>query len=132
MPKNWLVKESAKPNDELVETAGSELLAKLLLQRGIDTPSKVETFLNPDKIKPISPYAYSDMEKAVSRIKKAIEEGQHIVICGDFDADGVTSTAVMHKTLSHLGANFSHYIPDRQTESHGLSSAILLKKISDY
>ncbi|MBQ2871982.1 single-stranded-DNA-specific exonuclease RecJ [bacterium] len=130
MPKNWLIKEHLEPDKALVDSVGSVLLAKLLMQRGISTSQKAKVFLNPSKIEPISPYAYRDMEKAVARIKKAIDEKQHIVICGDFDADGVTSTAVMHKTLEHLGATFSHYIPDRQTESHGLSSAVLLKKIS--
>lgn len=130
MPKKWIIKEYEMPNEELVNAAGSKLLAKLLLQRGVDTPQKAEKFLNPQKIEPVSPYAFKDMEKAVSRIKQAIENKEHILIYGDFDADGVTSTAVMHKTLKHLGAEFSHYIPNRQTESHGLNMGILLTKIS--
>ena len=130
MPKNWITKEYIQPDESLVKTAGSELLAKLLIQRGINTPEKIKTFLNPEEFQPISPYAFKDMDKAVNRIKEAIEKQQHIVICGDFDADGVTSTAVLHKTLKLLGANFSHYIPDRQTESHGLSKNILVKSIA--
>jgi len=130
MAKKWILKEYTTPDTALINAAGSELLAKLLLQRGINTPEKANEFLNPMKIEPISPYAYTDMEKAVHRIKSAIEKNEHIVIYGDFDADGVTSTAVMHKTLEHLGANFSHYIPDRKTESHGLNTAVLVKKIA--
>ncbi len=130
MPKNWKIKEYIEPDESLVVAAGSKLLAGLLVQRGINTPEKVKAFLNPDEFVPVSPYAFRDMQKAVFRINQAIEEQQHIVICGDFDADGVTSTAVLHKTLKLLGANFSHYIPDRQTESHGLSKNILIKKIA--
>lgn len=130
MPKKWILKEYNTPNEELVKAAGSEFLAKLLLQRGIDTPQKTQKFLNPDTYEPVSPYAYKDMEKAVMRIKQAIEKKEHILIYGDFDADGVTATAVMHKTFTQLDAVFSHYIPNRQTESHGLNSAVLLKKIS--
>lgn len=130
MPKNWITKEYVQPDESLIKTAGSELLAKLLVQRGINTPEKIKTFLNSEEFQPISPYAFKDMDKAVNRIKEAIEKQQHIVICGDFDADGVTSTAVLHKTLKLLGANFSHYIPDRQTESHGLSKNILVKSIA--
>lgn len=130
MPKAWITKKEFIPDKALIEAAGSELLAKLLLQRNINTVDKIKTFLNPREFEPISPYAFKDMDKAVKRIKNAIEENQHIVICGDFDADGVTSTAVLHKTLKELGANFSHYIPDRQTESHGLSKNILIKRIA--
>ena len=130
MPKVWITKKEFIPDKALIEAAGSELLAKLLLQRNINTVDKIKTFLNPREFAPISPYAFKDMDKAVKRIKNAIEENQHIVIYGDFDADGVTSTAVLHKTLKELGANFSHYIPDRQTESHGLSKNILIKRIA--
>lgn len=130
MPKNWVINEKKAPSKELVEAAGSEVIAGLLFQRGVNTPEKIKKFLNPLDIEPVSPYAFADMEKAVSRIKEAIDSQQHIVICGDFDADGVTSTAVLHKTLNYLGANFSYYIPDRKTESHGLSSAVLLKKLA--
>ena len=130
MPKNWIIKNNIKPERSLIDAAGSELLARLLVQREINTVEKINSFLNPKEFKPLSPYAFKDMEKAVARIINAIEEKQHIVICGDFDADGVTSTAVLHKTLQYLGANFSHYIPDRQTESHGLSKNILIKKIA--
>lgn len=130
MPKKWVIKEYSAPNAELIEAAGSELLAKLLLQRGIDTPAKVDKFLNPLNIEPVSPYAFKDMKVALNRIKQAMANNEHILVYGDFDADGVTSTAVLYKTLVHIGANVSYYIPDRQSESHGLNKGVLLKKIS--
>ncbi len=130
MPKKWVIKEQEIPIKELIDAAGSELLAKLLVQRGVNTPAKIETFFNPLSIVPISPYSFSDMEKAVKRIKDAIDNQQHILIYGDFDADGVTSTALLHKTFTKLGAKFSYYIPDREKESHGLRSDVLLRKIS--
>lgn len=130
MPKNWVIKKQAEPDEALIKASGSKLLAQLLLQRGIDSENKIKSFLNPLDFEPISPYSFKDMEKAIARIKKAIDEKQHIVICGDFDADGVTSTAVIHKTLKLLGANFSHFIPDRQIDNHGLSKSIIIKRIA--
>lgn len=130
MPKTWIIKEKKNPTDEQVQAAGSVVLASLLVNRGIDTKEKIKKFLNPNEIEPISPYAFKDMEKAVERIMLAIDKQEHILIYGDFDADGVTSTALLYKTLTELGANFTYYIPDRQTESHGLNSGVILTKIS--
>ena len=130
MPKNWVVKHNIEPDEDLIKVAGSKLLAQLLIQRGINTVQKIKSFLNPSEFTPISPYSFNDMEKAVKRIIKAISEKQHIVVCGDFDADGVTSTAVMYKTLKLLGADISYYIPDRQTENHGLNKSVIIKRIA--
>ena len=130
MPKNWVVKHNIEPDEDLINVAGSKLLAQLLIQRGINTVQKIKSFLNPSEFTPISPYSFNDMEKAVKRIIKAISEKQHIVVCGDFDADGVTSTAVMYKTLKLLGADISYYIPDRQTENHGLNKSVIIKRIA--
>lgn len=69
-----------------------------------------------------SPYIFNDMEKCVERIEKAIENQEKIVIWGDFDADGITSTCLLYKTMQSIGANVDYYIPSRQDESHGLNS----------
>mgnify|MGYP003310695706 CR=1 FL=1 len=74
-----------------------------------------------------SPYAFKDMQKSVERIIKAIETQEKIVIWGDFDADGVTSTCLLFKTLEHLGANVEYYIPSRHKENHGLNSNAIVK-----
>ena len=70
------------------------------------------------------------MHKAVDRIVKAIDEKENILIYGDFDADGVTSTSVLLKTFQYLGAKVDFYIPNRETEGHGLNSKALVKLMS--
>ena len=132
MNKIWKLKENKKPSQEIINTAGNELLAELLLQRGIDTAQKITNFLNPSKMKITSPFVFTDMKKAVSRIFDAIEKQEKIIVYGDFDADGVTSTALLFKTLSHLGANVEYYIPNREKENHGLNTKALVKLISKH
>lgn len=103
------------------------LIERLLLSRGIKTPAEIDTFLNPLNIQLTHPNAFCDMQKAVSRIVKAVENDENILIYGDFDADGLTSTSLMVKTLTHIGANVSYYIPKREGDGHGLNSNALVK-----
>ena len=126
----WIYPERQPISEELLKTAGSEVIANLLINRGIDTHKKAEIFLNPHKIQLSSPFVFNDMGKTVARIKKAVENNEHIVVYGDFDADGVTSTSLLFKTFQHIGANFSYYIPDRIEEGHGLNSGAICKLIS--
>ncbi len=116
-----------KENDELF---GSAILAQIAANRGIDTFKKAKIFLEPEKYEYSSPLIFKDMEKAVERIKQAISSQQNIVICGDFDSDGVTSTALLYKTLVKIGAKVGCYIPDRQSENHGLNSKAICEIIS--
>ncbi len=120
--KEWIYNKCAK--EEVV------LTKRLLLSRGLSEPDEVEEFLNPLEMKLTSPYDFTDMQKAVDRIVKAIVNREKIVIYGDFDADGVTSTSLLFKTLTHLEANVEYYIPDREKEGHGLDSASLVKIIT--
>ena len=76
------------------------------------------------------PNAFCDMPKAVERICRAIDEKENILIYGDFDADGVTSTSVLVKTFAYLGGQVDYYIPDRDAEGHGLNSKALVKLLS--
>lgn len=76
------------------------------------------------------PNAFCDMQKAVERICRAIDEKENILIYGDFDADGVTSTSVLVKTFAYLGGQVDYYIPDRDAEGHGLNSKALVKLLS--
>ena len=126
----WIYPENNELSSELIKEAGSRILARLLLNRGIDSPEKIKEFLYPETITISSPFKFTHMEKAVERINKAIEDQEHIVIYGDFDADGVTSTSLLYKTLTHLKANVSYYIPDRTDEGHGLNSASICRLIS--
>lgn len=120
MQKVWNEKKLTEKN----------ILTQLLKNRGIKENSEIENFLNPKKPKLISPFIFSDMEKAVLRVKKAVLNKEHILIWGDFDADGVSSTALLYKVFEEIGANFSHFIPTRQEQGHGLNSKVLVKLIS--
>ena len=115
---------------EIKKAAGSEIIAKLLINRGIVNPKEAENFLDLENAEISSPYVFPDMEKAVKRINKAIQDNEHIVVFGDFDADGVTSTSLLYKTLKLLEANTSFYLPDRIEEGHGLNRANVCKLIS--
>ena len=116
--KEWKINKSdeAKP-----------LIERLLIARGIKTPKEIENFINPLSIQLTHPNAFCDMPKAVERLSKAIDNGESILIYGDFDADGLTSTSVMIKTLTYLGANVSYFIPNREGDGHGLNSNALVK-----
>lgn len=126
----WVYKNNEEPSEELLNVSGSKIVARLLLNRNIKSVEAVEKFLIPEKTVLSSPSVFPDMEKAVNRINKAIENNEKILIYGDFDADGVTSTSLLLKVFRFLGANVTFYIPDRVEEGHGLNKAAVLKLVS--
>ncbi|MFB7639419.1 single-stranded-DNA-specific exonuclease RecJ [Peribacillus butanolivorans] len=95
------------------------LVAALLVNRGLDTIESARSFLFVKNQTFHDPFLLKDMDKAVYRIKEAIQNGEKIRIFGDYDADGVTSTTVMMTTLTRLGADVDFYIPNRFTEGYG-------------
>ncbi len=103
------------------------LIERLLSVRGITSKEDIKEFLNPLDITLTHPNAFCDMHKAVDRIEQAVKNNDKILIYGDFDADGVTSTSLLMKTLTHVGANVEYYIPTRETDGHGLNSNSLVK-----
>lgn len=117
MKKDWILKNNEGLHGSLIE--------KLLISRGISAPVEIENFLNPLNMELTSPNAFTDMEKAVSRLSSAIDNNEGILIYGDFDADGVTSTSVLYKTISYLGGKVSYFIPDRDSQGHGLNTNAL-------
>lgn len=103
------------------------LVKRLLASRGITSQEDIQEFLNPLEMKLTHPKAFTDMEKAVERLSKAIDNGEKIVIHGDFDADGVTSTSLLYRTLKFLNADVNYFIPDREKEGHGFDTKALVK-----
>ena len=97
-------------------------IARLLINRGVDTKSKVHKFLNPSIFEISDPYGLKDMEKAVARIERAISKGESIWIYGDYDVDGTTSTSLFILALRELGIEANFYIPLRE-EGYGVSKA---------
>ena len=109
------------------DSGEKSLLKRLLISRGIKTDEEMREFLNPLEFRPYQPNVFTDMEKTVERLSRAIDNQEKIVIYGDFDADGVTSTSLLYRTFSHLGANVSYFIPDREKEGHGFDTKALVK-----
>lgn len=103
------------------------LVKKLLYARGIKTDEEIKEFLNPLEMQLTHPKAFTDMEKCVERLSYAIDNGEKIVIHGDFDADGVTSTSLLYRTFKYLGADVNYFIPHREKEGHGFDTKALVK-----
>ena len=103
------------------------LVKRLLASRGIVDENEIYEFTHPLEIRPVDVNAFNDMEKCTNRICSAIDNGEKIIIYGDFDADGVTATSVMVKTLKHLGADVNYFIPNRDKEGHGLETSALVQ-----
>ena len=101
----------------------SPITMELLVQRNIVTEEAVNDFLFPDMGKLHSPYNLSMIDKASERVQEAIANEEKILVYGDYDADGVSSTALLMKTLIELGAHCDFYIPNRFTEGYGPNEA---------
>ncbi|WP_087971779.1 single-stranded-DNA-specific exonuclease RecJ [Oceanobacillus rekensis] len=97
----------------------SPTVKKLLQQRGITGTEDARRFLSPDIKNLHSPLKIDSVEKASERVHRAIESNEKILVFGDYDADGVSSTTVLIKTLNELGAVCDYYIPNRFTEGYG-------------
>ncbi len=119
--KIWKAPTELEPSSELIEIAGSSILAQLLMRRGITTPEEAKIFLDPAYYTPTSPMEFADMPAAIVRISKAIAMQEKITVYGDYDVDGVTATSVVLTVLRKLGANVDYYIPNRSTEGYGLN-----------
>ena len=108
----------------------SELLATVLVNRGIIEDKDIKVFLNPTRKDFHDPYLMPDMEVAVKRIIKAIENQEKTMIYGDYDVDGITSITVLSKFLKERGLETGFYIPNRLDEGYGLNKEAI-KKIAD-
>ncbi len=123
MNKKWEYYES---NEELINEISekfniNKIIAKILLNRGITDIEKIKVFLEPNRSNFYDPYLINDMEIAINRIIKAIENKEKVIIYGDYDVDGITSTTVLKKFLEERGLETGYYIPDRLDEGYGLN-----------
>ncbi|RUR79642.1 DHH family phosphoesterase [Chlorogloeopsis fritschii PCC 9212] len=128
----WILASDEKPPEWFLQaikqytpTSSGYFAAQLLWQRGIRDASQLTAFVNPKAYQPASPFEFGqEMQLAVERLQRAWKTGEKIAIWGDFDADGITSTAVLWDGLGQFFAQNTHliyYIPNRLTESHGLN-----------
>jgi single-stranded-DNA-specific exonuclease len=129
LPKRWIVATPA-PSD-FIEICDrryglSTVVAQTLYNRGFTNPDEAHHFLRPQAVD-TNPFLLKGMNLAVARIRRAIKLGELIIVYGDFDADGVTSTALVVETLTALNARVRPYIPHRVDEGYGVNSQALLK-----
>ena len=128
--------EILNPPEEKVKSLSKSLkltpiVAKILINRGIETPEEAEKFLSGGVEALYPPYMIDDMEKAVGIILDNIDEGNKILIHGDYDADGVTSTSILIKALERIGGQPGYYIPDRFDEGYGFSADAINKAVEE-
>jgi single-stranded-DNA-specific exonuclease len=120
----WNLK--SKPEKEKVQALQNalqvdEIIATLLFQRGIETFEQAKTFFRPTLEDLHNPYLMKDMDKAVSRIEKAIANNENILVFGDYDVDGTTAVSLVSSYLRSFYPNVATYIPDRYNEGYGIS-----------
>lgn len=127
--KLWIFREN--PEDEInrlaTEAGISRLMAAVFINRGVTDAKFIRSFLHPDLAQLNDPFLMKDMDRAVARICEALSAGENIVIYGDYDVDGITSTSVLYDFLLSRGAKVDYYIPDRMDDGYGLSAGALDK-----
>ena len=124
LERKWIVKESGDP--QIVDKLAAELnvdsaLANLLAQRNIKTFEEARSFFRPQLENIHDPYLMKDMDKAVERLNRAIENGEKILIYGDYDVDGTTAVSLVYSFIRKIYNNLDFYIPDRYIEGYGIS-----------
>lgn len=120
----WTIK--LKPSEEKIKNLAQalnveEFVATLLVQRGIETYEEARQFFRPTLNDLHNPFLMKDMDKAVERIELAIENGENILVFGDYDVDGTTAVSLVSSYLKTYYPNVATYIPDRYDEGYGIS-----------
>lgn len=131
---NWqLPKKTEMPIEFLQQCEKLNLnktLARLLWQRGIQSEEALAEFLQPQIERLHDPFQLFEMEKVVERIQGAVLNGERIMVYGDYDADGITSTTIMTEALELLGADVSFYLPNRFKDGYGPNLAVYKEMIA--
>ena len=127
MHKNWKIAERLTEDQlELIKQITDQMkcpdiIAEMLIRKGFVKVDEIQKFFNPSIEDVIDPFIFKDMKKAVLRIINAIKNKEKIVIYGDYDVDGTTSTAMLYLGLKKIDANVDFYIPHRMIDGYGLS-----------
>ncbi len=124
MEKRWVLKQQGRK--EANETLAKELniepvLANLLVQRGVRTFDEAKAFFRPQLDDLYDPFIMKDMDRAIERIEKGIQNNEHILVYGDYDVDGTTSVALVYSFFKEFYDNIGYYVPDRYSEGYGIS-----------
>ena len=128
----WSVKTHVESADEAlaIQAGISPVVAAILRSRGLHTVSAVEKFFWPDSSVLRDPFTLPDIEIAIERLHRAIKNGEKILVFGDYDVDGITSTTLLVRSLRVLGANLDYRLPERH-EGYGLTPAVIADAARD-
>lgn len=131
----WAVSESGSPDADMTKWLSERdlpaFLGPLLWQRGIRSETELTNFFEPSPDLIHDPYLMFDMEKAVNRIQEGIASGQKMVIYGDYDADGITSTTLLKEAIETVGGDVSVYLPNRFHDGYGPNKEAYRRLIED-
>src|SRR5258706_13529456 len=125
--KRWKVEPSLPAEAQQALSDYHPLVAQMLFNRNITDATAAQLFFEGKSALAEDPLLLTGMAAAVDRLRHAIRTGQHIVVYGDYDTDGVTATALLVQVLSALGGAVDRYIPDREEEGYGLNPEALVK-----
>lgn len=125
----WTVAESVEIPSEYSSLNGGKihpLVVQILLSRGLKEEKELNQFVFPNyETDSPSPFLFCDMEKVVQRIEKAVAQKEKVIIFGDYDADGITSSAILKETFDLLGLESEVYIPNKRTEGYSINSSAI-------
>ena len=129
----------AVPQPEVVQqislsTGLLPLVSQVVVNRGIDNPDLAHIYIDPETEELPSPLdEFPDLAASIQLLEEAIASGEKIAICGDYDADGMTSTALLLRGLRHLGADVDYAIPSRMKDGYGINQRIVeeFRKVAD-
>ncbi|PNT92686.1 single-stranded-DNA-specific exonuclease RecJ [Clostridium thermosuccinogenes] len=127
-----ILNENIHIPDEIIEAAdGDKLIARIFFNRGYKDPDTIRQMLCEDLYTPVQPEEFPRMDKAVARIAKAIETREKIAVYGDYDVDGVTSTALLVQCLTWYSSSVIYHVPDRFTEGYGMNEDVIRSMAKD-
>ena len=127
MEINWHIKKRTAEEEAAASRLEAELeissvAARILADRGIRTAAEARAYIRPSLDSLHDPFLMRDMQEAVDRLCRAIDEHEKIMVYGDYDVDGTTAVALMYSFLRTQTDNLIYYIPDRYTEGYGIST----------
>lgn len=120
--ENWVIKNKKADFEQIVKKCGvSEVMARCLVNRGLEDPEEINSYLHPKLDGLYSPYLLKDMDKACDILQEKIQTGKRIRIIGDYDVDGVVATYILYRSLKRIGAKVDYDIPDRINDGYGMN-----------
>ena len=123
MNKRWIINRTNPEYISYISNASSvsPAFAQILINRGIKTPDDINDFLHPSAAGFSDPFDLPDIRIALERIKAALDRSERVLIHGDYDADGLTATAIMFHALRAIGMDVHYFIPDRMVHGYGFN-----------